>query len=60
MAVILRIAFGYQVTSNEDVYLDMARAASHALETTGSPGGTPVDFFPFRMYNFRITTPSST
>lgn len=49
-AIITRIAFGYHLTSGEDVYLDIARNATDVVEATGSPGGSLVDFFPFRKY----------
>ncbi|KAG6915684.1 hypothetical protein DXG01_010412 [Tephrocybe rancida] len=47
-AVIMRIAYGHQITSDDDPYVDLTEAASYALSNAGSPGSTPVDFFPFR------------
>jgi hypothetical protein len=47
-AIILRIAFGYQLTSSEDVYLEMIRNVSECTAGAGSSGGNPVDFLPFR------------
>lgn len=49
-AIIIRIAFGHQILSDDDPYLKMAETISYALSNSGPPGSTPVDFFPFRTY----------
>ncbi|KAG6811839.1 hypothetical protein H0H92_005570 [Tricholoma furcatifolium] len=43
----MKIAYGYRVTSDDDLFLKLARSASDAITQCGSAGGTPVDFFPF-------------
>lgn len=48
-AIIMRVAYGHQISSSDaDPYLHITQGASHALSNAGSPGGTPIDFFPFR------------
>lgn len=49
-AIIIRIAFGHQIISDDDLYVKIADDVSYALSNAGSPGGTLVDFFPFRTY----------
>ena len=44
----MQVAYGHQITSNEDPYLQITEDIGHALSNAGSPGNTPVDFFPFR------------
>ncbi|KAF9458164.1 cytochrome P450 [Collybia nuda] len=45
-AIIIRIAFGHQITSDDDPYVKISQDAGYALSNAGSPGSTPVDFFP--------------
>lgn len=47
-AVITEIVYGYEIKSNDDRYLKIAEEVASAVATTGSPGATLVDFFPFR------------
>lgn len=42
-AVIMRITYRHQVMSNADPFLEMAQAVCYV---SGTPGSTPVDFFP--------------
>ncbi len=45
----MRIAYGHQILSDDDPYVDIAKGSGHALSHCGPPGNTPVDLFPFRM-----------
>ncbi|RDB17677.1 O-methylsterigmatocystin oxidoreductase [Hypsizygus marmoreus] len=49
-AIIMRVAYGHQITSDDDPYIDITEHASHALGNVGAPGSTPVDYFPFLRY----------
>ncbi|KAF8064434.1 cytochrome P450 [Lyophyllum atratum] len=49
-AIIIRIAYGHQITSDDDPYVYVTEGVSHALSNMGPPGGTPVDFFPILQY----------
>lgn len=49
-AIIIRIAFGHQISSDDDPYVKISQDAGYALSNAGSPGSTPVDFFPWRKY----------
>jgi len=44
----MRVAYGRQITSEDDPYLKMAEDIGYTVSNAGSPGSTPVDFFPFR------------
>lgn len=47
--VIMRVAYGHQIThSDDDPYVGITQRTSHVVGASGSPGSTPVDFFPFR------------
>lgn len=50
-AIIIDIVFGHQISSGDDPYIKIAEDACYALNNCGSPGSTPVDFFPFRERN---------
>jgi hypothetical protein len=53
--IIMRLVYGHQITSEEDPYLAIAERVGHAISNIGSPGSTPVDFFPIREYaRYRI------
>ncbi|KAF9515847.1 hypothetical protein BS47DRAFT_1376141 [Hydnum rufescens UP504] len=45
-AIVMGIAFGYRITSDQDRYVQIGADASYAISHAGAPGGTPVDFFP--------------
>lgn len=49
-AIIMRVAYGHQITSDDDPYVKIAQDTGYALSNGGSPGSTPVDFFPLRKY----------
>ncbi|KAJ8081650.1 hypothetical protein PM082_007496 [Marasmius tenuissimus] len=44
---IMRVAFGHQIKSHDDVFLEIADGIADALTNCGPPGNTPVDFFPW-------------
>lgn len=46
-AIVMKITYGYQVTSEGDEYVQLAEDVQHAVGDTGAPGGTLVDLFPF-------------
>jgi hypothetical protein len=49
----MRVAYGHQITSDDDPYVKIAQDTGYALSNGGSPGSTPVDFFPFRAYSLK-------
>ncbi|KAF9456703.1 cytochrome P450 1A2 [Collybia nuda] len=49
-AIIIRIAFGHQITSDDDPYVKFAERVGYAISNCGTPGNTPVDFLPFLQY----------
>ncbi|GLB38520.1 putative cytochrome p450 [Lyophyllum shimeji] len=46
-AVIVEIAYGHQIVSDDDPYVKIAEDVCEATANSGPPGGTPVDIFPF-------------
>lgn len=50
-AIVIKIAFGHQITSDDDIYLQMTDQLTRAVNNGGPPGSTPVDFFPFREFS---------
>ncbi|KAG6823892.1 hypothetical protein H0H92_008697, partial [Tricholoma furcatifolium] len=49
-AIIMRLTYGYSITSDDDPYTGIAQRTSHALSNAGPPGNTPIDLFPFLAY----------
>ncbi|THU79722.1 cytochrome P450 [Dendrothele bispora CBS 962.96] len=49
-SVIIRISSGYQVIEDDDMYIKIAHEYSKKLNDSGSPGNTPVDYFPWLRY----------
>ncbi|KAG6820576.1 hypothetical protein H0H93_014803 [Arthromyces matolae] len=50
-SVIVRIAYGLQVTSEEeDPYVQIVSDVGHVLSNAGPPAHTPIDFYPFLQY----------
>jgi hypothetical protein len=47
-AVVVKIAYGHDVNSDDDLYLKVAQRANYALNNAGPIGSTPIDFFPWR------------
>lgn len=45
-ASVVMAAYGHKVTSNDDPYIHLVEKASRMTAASGSPGATPVDFFP--------------
>ncbi|KAF8882858.1 cytochrome P450 [Infundibulicybe gibba] len=50
VSIVMRIAYGHQVSSDDDEYNIISRNVATALNATGPPGGMVVDFFPFLQY----------
>lgn len=46
-AVIVEIAYGHRIVSDDDPYVKIAEDVCVATANSGPPGGTPVDMFPF-------------
>ncbi|KAG7451643.1 cytochrome P450, partial [Guyanagaster necrorhizus] len=49
-AIIMDIAFGHEIKSDADPFIQIAADASYALGHGGAPAGTAVDFFPLLRY----------
>ncbi|KAF8884133.1 cytochrome P450 [Infundibulicybe gibba] len=49
-SIVIRIAYGHQISSDDDEYNVMSYNIASALDAAGPPGGTVVDFFPFLQY----------
>ncbi|KAJ7344033.1 cytochrome P450 [Mycena albidolilacea] len=47
---ISQIVAGHRITSNDDPYLHMSHMIVEAMSKTGTPGGSPVDFFPILQH----------
>ncbi|KAL0575890.1 hypothetical protein V5O48_006090 [Marasmius crinis-equi] len=47
---IMRAAFGHQIKSDDDVFLEIANGVAYAFSNCGPPGNTPVDFFPWLLH----------
>jgi len=45
-AIIIEIAYGHQIISDDDPYVKIAEDICIATANSGPPGGTPVDMFP--------------
>jgi hypothetical protein len=48
--VVMKIAYGHRVQSDDDGYIKLGERFSHAFRALGSPGGTPPDFLPLCMF----------
>jgi hypothetical protein len=48
--MIMQVAFGHEVVSDDDPYLEIARQGGYALTNCGPIGNTPVDLFPLRKH----------
>ncbi|KAF9461754.1 cytochrome P450 [Collybia nuda] len=49
-SILMRITFGYDLTSGKDVYLDIVKSVNRWLDTPGLLTGTIVDFFPILQH----------
>ncbi|KAF8884134.1 cytochrome P450 [Infundibulicybe gibba] len=49
-SITMRIAYGHQISSDDDEYNVMLYNVTISLDAAGPPGGTIVDFFPFLQY----------
>ncbi|KAF9262304.1 cytochrome P450 [Marasmius fiardii PR-910] len=47
---IVRVAYGHQVKSDEDVFMQFANVLTDAASNSGPIGNTPVDLFPWLRY----------
>lgn len=46
-AIVIKLAYGHQITSDKDEYIQIAEDSTRALHAGGVLGATPLDFFPF-------------
>lgn len=51
-SIIMRIAYGHEVVSDDDPYVEIARESGYAFTHCGPAGSTPVDLFPIREFVF--------
>ncbi|THU79723.1 cytochrome P450 [Dendrothele bispora CBS 962.96] len=49
-SIIIHITSGYQVIEDDDMYIKIAQDYSKKLNDAGSPGNTPIDYFPWLRY----------
>ncbi|KAG6875958.1 hypothetical protein C0993_006581 [Termitomyces sp. T159_Od127] len=49
-SIIMQVAYGHRITSDEDPYINLTKEASYALGNAGPPGNTPIDFFPILQH----------
>ncbi|KAJ8693265.1 hypothetical protein PTI98_010503 [Pleurotus ostreatus] len=49
-AVAIRIAYGHQIVSDDDEYIDILDTMGTAVRAGGLPGATAIDAFPICMY----------
>ncbi len=45
-AIVMRIAYGHQIISDDDEFVRIAHDSGYTLNNSGPPGGTAVDLFP--------------
>jgi len=50
VAVILKVAYGYQITSNDDPLVHLLDKSFHLMSSITTPGKYWVEFAPIRMY----------
>ncbi len=62
-AIVIRIAYGHQILSYDDMFVQTVHDCGYTLNNGGPPGGTVVDFFPIRTWvpcrNIVTTDPSA-
>ncbi|KAF8884124.1 cytochrome P450 [Infundibulicybe gibba] len=49
-SIVIRIAYGHQISSEDDSYNIMSHQVAVAVDATGPAASTMVDFFPFLQY----------
>ena len=52
--MIMKIAYGHQIDSDDDEYIKMTENVSLAHVDAGDPGTAPVDFFPSRTLTLAL------
>ncbi|KAF4604257.1 hypothetical protein EYR38_004679 [Pleurotus pulmonarius] len=50
VSVIMRIAYGHQILSDDDEFFRLVEDVAYAQNNGGPPGGTVVDYFPFLQH----------
>lgn len=48
------VTYGHRVVSNEDAYVKLVERTNSMTVKSGTPGGTPVDFFPSCQWSFLL------
>ncbi|KAF9262286.1 hypothetical protein L218DRAFT_868068 [Marasmius fiardii PR-910] len=49
VSIIMRVTYGHQVKSDDDIFLKIANDFTHISQNSGPIGNTPVDFFPWQL-----------
>ena len=49
--LVMKIAYGYQIVSDDDDYIRIAENISIAGNRSGTPGMAPPDLIPIRMFS---------
>ncbi|TFK33315.1 cytochrome P450, partial [Crucibulum laeve] len=49
-AITMQIAYGHQINTDEDPYVEITKDVGYAISNSGPPGSTLVDLFPFLQY----------
>ena len=47
-AVIIKIAYGHDIVSDDDYFLQVADEIGYVINNSGAPGNTPIDWIPIR------------
>lgn len=55
-SIVLYIAYGHEILSDADPYVQITADSSYAITHCGPPGGTLVDLFPIRRSLFSKVT----
>ncbi|KAF8977284.1 cytochrome P450 [Cyathus striatus] len=49
-ALVVKVAYGKDIVSDDDPYIDISNKGLESLTSCGSVGSTPIDFMPFLRY----------
>jgi hypothetical protein len=55
-AIVMRVAYGHRVVSDDDEFIRLANDQNYALQNSGTPGSTLIDLFPFCKHHLLITS----
>jgi hypothetical protein len=57
--LVMKLAYGHQIMSDDDEYIKIAENFSYAFGKSGSPGTTPPDFMPFCRFSGSCAMPEA-